>query len=78
MPAKKQSSDTDIKFSLRIPKEIHEWLEKKADSEFRSINAYLLIMLRKAKDEDERRLSTSATDHITLAESVSVKIDPPG
>lgn len=52
MPARKIRKDDDAKFSLRIPRDIREWLEKKAENQ--SINAFILAVLKKEKAQDER------------------------
>lgn len=56
MPARKIRKDDDAKFSLRIPRDIREWLEKKAQD--RSINAYILSLLRREQEQDERNTVT--------------------
>lgn len=52
MPAKKQK-DNDFKFSLRIPSDLHEWLQEQADEERRSLNSYILYQLQIIKKQIE-------------------------
>lgn len=54
MPAKKIIKDDDVKFSLRIPRDIRQWLEVEAHRERRSVNAHILRLLQTIKEKQER------------------------
>lgn len=60
MPAKKQK-DSDFKFSLRIPPDLHEWLQKQADEDRRSVNSYILYQLQLIKKQQEQPERTPPT-----------------
>lgn len=44
-------------FSLRIPADIREWLEKEAEKNFRSLTAEIVIALRERVEREEAQCS---------------------
>ncbi len=47
-------------YSLRMPVEIREWLEGKADDNARSLNGEILTILKEKKKEEEREQHQAA------------------
>jgi predicted HicB family RNase H-like nuclease len=43
-----------IRFSLRVPDELHAWLVERADREHRSLNAEIVHLLEVVRTESER------------------------
>lgn len=49
MPKKTKTHES---YSFRLPVDLHEWLRKDADEQYRTIGAHLEALLTKLKEEE--------------------------
>ncbi len=47
------------RMTLRIPKELNEWISEQARSKHRSLTAEIVNMIRVAKEESEKELKAA-------------------
>lgn len=50
---KKTTTGDEVQQTVRIPKEIHDWVASKAEKERRSINAQIIRLLECTMSQDE-------------------------
>jgi hypothetical protein len=51
---KATSTLEDVKFNLRLPKNLYEWLKVFADQQGRSINAQIVQLIKEERERRER------------------------
>ena len=59
-----------LPITIRLPKDLKEWIEKLASDERRSFNSQAVLLFQEIK-------SIKTSDHATVTDSAHVEIQPP-
>ena len=70
--ARKSTIDTSdlLPISIRLPKDLKDWIEATASHERRSINSQVVLLLQEIK-------GIKVSESITTGEQVKVEVQPP-
>ena len=60
---RERTTNTDglIPITIRIPKEVHEWIKQRADKERRSFNSQIALDLERLMQQQQSSVTLSAT-----------------